>query len=607
MRYIGFDVETVPFRPGRMAPQLVVVSWAEGDKSGLVKVEDSEPLLRSWLEDDNVTLVAHNASFDASVCAEQWQEHIPLWFSKYQKRLVACTLIQSQLVDIACGKFRWEQLPDGSWVERRYGLSDVHGRLFGQFLEKDVWRLRYGELLNVSLSAWPQGARDYSILDAVASLRIFSRYGNSVQDLFNQSRCDFALKLCSTWGVRTGQSAVSKLRSQLLSERGKLELILREARLLRANGSKNVKAIRARVQAAGGTRQTGTGALAIDAEACESLDDETLKIYAQWSTLGSSINKDIPMLMSGSVYPIHTSFGLAASGRTTSSKPNCQNWGRNGGVRGCFVPRDGRLFAAVDFPGLELRTVAQVLLEQVGWSKLGDRINSGEDPHLAVAATMSSREYEHCVQMYKSDDAEISLLRQFGKAANFGFPGGMSAKTLQATANASPDLRRKKIHMSLSQAQLLRDAWFTAYPEFHEYFRYVRSLQRRDGLYDVQHLYSKRWRRGIRYTEACNTLFQGLGADVAKHALWLVTRAAFTKLDSPLYNSRVVLFVHDEIVSEVPEDSAVAAANELSRIMTLAANKLLTKVPLKTEPVLMRQYGKYSKPKLNEKGELIPW
>jgi hypothetical protein len=898
-----------------MAPQLVVVSWFDGTTRGLVKVEDAEPVVRKWLLGPEF-LVAHNASFDSTVLCNAFPEHVHLWFDKYHRGEVGCTMLLAQLHDIANGCFRGSFDDSGTYRKRLYNLSDCHQRLFGTSLEKDVWRMRYEEFLNVPLSQWPQGAKAYSELDALAAFRVGAALG-PVNDWARQSRYDFCLKLCSIWGLRTDIRAVESLRDHLLRERAGLEQLLRELRLVRSSGQKNTKAIRARVRSGGGSKLTKTGLLAIDAEACEGLDDAALKIYSKWSVLGTTLAKDVPMLRLGETYPIHTSFGLADSGRTTSAKPNCfsgdtevltrrgwvdlrtyvesgnteevaqfhtesqtisftapigrvvardevlhiksdifvnlkvtknhrcllqnrktskwrvfeganypsdhkqhgagtfvggtthlsddevvvlaavqadgsylwhgrsaairfafskqrkverlksalenlgvkfrlskadargkqyfyipecdlvryvqalmpqknfgwwvldldratldkfvneiwfwdgcstrnshyssnaienaeivqaacalsgisckirkyhshlgantnyqvdrkhksyslttntrteslgeqdvfcvsvpssyllvrtegvisvtgncQNFGRSGGVRGCFIPRQGFLFAAVDFPGLELRTVSQVLLEKVGWSKLASRINSGEDPHIAVAAIMAGVSYEDAFRLYNEADSRISELRQFGKAANFGFPGGMSAKTLQASSNANPDLRKKGITMTLLQAEELREAWLAANPEFHEYFRFIRSLMRADGLYDVQHLYSGRWRRGCKYTEAANTLFQGLGADVAKHALWLVQRACYAKPESPLYNCRTVLFVHDEVVCEVPESDPIPPANELSRLMTVGANKLLTKVPLETTPVLMRQYGKYAKPKFNEQGVMIPW
>ena len=53
-----------------------------------------------------------------------------------------------------------------------------------------------------------------------------------------------------------------------------------------------------------------------------------------------------------------------------------------------------------------------------------------------------------------------------------------------------------------------------------------------------------RVRGRVSFTQARNTPFQGLAADGAKLALWELIRAGY----------RVVAFIHDEILIELPED-----------------------------------------------------
>lgn len=613
MSVVAFDTETWNFRAGLKAPPVVCVSWAP---SGLTHWSDAEPLVRGWLTSPNL-LIGHNVAYDAAALCAAFPQHTGLWFDKYDRQEVGCTLLLAQLHDIANGCFRGYYDTAGVWHEYGYGLQDLVQRFFGRRLDKHTWRQGYRDLHDKPLEAWPYGAKAYAIQDAVEARNIYEHLGEC-PDWRRQTKYAFALQLASVWGLRTSHDRVDKLIQETIAARSKIEPLLRDQRLIRSSGSKNVKAIRLRVQEAGGTKKTATGRLSIDAKTCNELDDPVLRQYATWSKLGSIINKDAPLLRSGVTYPIHTSFGLAASGRVTSSKPNCQNFGRKGDIRSCFVPRPGYLFSVVDYPQLELRTVAQVLLDIVGWSKLAEALNAGIDPHLKVAALLANVSYETALTRYEVDEPEIVELRQLAKVANFGYPGGMSPKTLVAFAIGYG------VTITLEQATRVRDVWLETYPEFREYFWHVNSLwngkkrkydvvvdgateRRSIKLYDVTQLYSLRVRRDITYTEACNTYFQGLGADCAKHATWLVQRACYARPYSPLYGSRIVMTVHDELVLEVPEVHAVLAANEQSRLMTLGANKLLTKVPVQTTPILMRAYGKYSKPKLDEKGCLVPW
>ncbi len=79
---------------------------------------------------------------------------------------------------------------------------------------------------------------------------------------------------------------------------------------------------------------------------------------------------------------------------------------------------------------------------------------------------------------------------------------------------------------------------------------------RETGVAEIVQLYSHRTRGMVPYTAACNTFFQGLGADGAKAALWDVTLRCYADETSPLYACRPVNFVHDQILMEVPLERA---------------------------------------------------
>jgi DNA polymerase I-like protein with 3'-5' exonuclease and polymerase domains len=381
-----------------------------------------------------------------------------------------------------------------------------------------------------------------------------------------------------------------------------LEPQLKDARLLKRSGQKNTKAIRSRVvEKSTELHYTEKGDVAIDADVCKKTEDPLLVTYAKWSVLGSTLHKDVPMLSKGTVYPIHTSYGLAASGRMTSRNPNTSNFGRKGGIRECFVPRPGYVYVGADYPQLELRTVSQVLLEVVGWSKLADSLNAGKDVHCELASTIVRRPYEEVLRGYLDGDEALTETRRVAKAGNFGFPGGMQpAKFVDyCLSQGTP--------MTEPRGAKIREGWLTTYREFTPYFDWIRRHENRDGTYTVKQLYSNRVRGRMSFTEACNTMFQGLGADCAKYAMYCVSRACYTNPRDALFGSRVVLFVHDELVLEVPEDRVHEAGQSLAHWMAYGANKLLTKVPISVEPVAMRYYSKKAKAVHDANGRLVPW
>jgi DNA polymerase-1 len=262
------------------------------------------------------------------------------------------------------------------------------------------------------------------------------------------------------------------------------------------------------------------------------------------------------------------------------------------------------VFASADYDQGELRTLAPVCLRWLGHSKLAEVLNSGLDPHMIVAAQILGKPYDWCVTNKKSH--EVSDARQTAKVANFGFPGGLGYEKLVLFARMA-----YHVTLTIAKAKELKAQWFAAYPEMREYFKYIERLKRADGTFSVEHLFSRRLRAGIFYCVACNSPFQGLLADAAKNAGYLIARGCYRDRESPLFGCRIVNFIHDEFIVEVPDDGplyvkATAAANELSRLMRVGGDPFLPDVPLTADPLLMRRWSKKAKA-IWVDGHLEPW
>lgn len=195
----------------------------------------------------------------------------------------------------------------------------------------------------------------------------------------------------------------------------------------------------------------------------------------------------------------------------------------------------------------------------------------------------------------------MSDARQTGKVANFGFPGGLGAAALVFFALNNYDVR-----LTEDEARHLKRVWLETWPEMRQYFAWI-STHTDKPFAQIQQLFVGRYRGGLRYTEACNTIFQGLGSDIAKAAGWKIIRACYDPtVQSVLYGSRVNNFIHDEFVGESPEPIAHECAFEVRRLMLEAAAPFLPNVRIDVEPALMRRYSKEAGPKY-ENGRLIPW
>lgn len=606
----AFDTETSLICPGEQAPRLACITWASTpDNANIEHATAAKKVARTLLQGASKEhpLVGHNLAFDMCVLARNFPELLPLIFEAYERGAIADTLIREKLVHIALG-----HMPRG---HSPYSLATLSKQYLDIELEKDEWRLKYGELLEIPLIAWPQGAIDYALKDADSTLKVYAAQAanyNSIYFKNEQAQCqaDFALRLTSNRGMITCGIKAKKLAEQWKEDLEKNKNTLLDSGLLKVSKRKGIEYISRDTKKAAelvekhisNPERTPSGKIKLDERACEESGDKLLQAYSQYSKLQTSLSKDATVLQQGAKEPIHTFFNvLVNSGRTSSRSPNIQNPPRHPGVRECYVPRPGFVYAAADYTAAELHTLAQVCLHLFGSSRLANALNEGLDPHLSFAAKLSHIDYDEAVKLKSANNKKILELRQMAKAANFGFPGGMGAKSFREYAS--------NYGLDLTEAQCLRlkKEWLASFPEMRKYFEHIAQRIPHGCYGQITQLYTGRIRGGVTFTAGCNSLFQGLAADGAKAALFQVQNACLLNPDSPLYGSYPVNFVHDEIIIESPEDRASEAAKELSKIMAVEFNKYVPDVPVHASPVLMRCWSKNAIPLYDDSNNLIPW
>lgn len=499
------------------------------------------------------------------------------------------------------------------------------------------------------IAADPREVITYPLDDARSTLAVYlaqeAHADPYLADQFRQARKAWWLRLTSAWGLRTNAAGVAALQRQTELTCDELQARLVAEGLVRPDGSRDTKAAKERVLQVCGwrwdeglgkfertnenampLRLTDSGEPSLDSDACKATEDEILQAYAEFTSLKTVLNKDIPALARGTIYPVHTNWDMAETGRVTSSGPNVQNWARERkclpckgkgcaackgkgklpGVRECFVPRPGHVFAQADYSGLELATLAQACLDILRHSALAIALNEGKDPHTDLAALILGISYEEALaRKDKSHPLHKGFddTRQTAKVVNFGFPGGLGPAKLTLFAR-----KTYGVEMSEEEAKKLKHIWLAKWPEMQEYFAHVNGLPSdEEGRRSLVQLRSGRHRGGALYTEACNSYFQGLGADATAHAGWLIAKACYVERSSPLFNSRIVNYVHDEFILETREDVAPEAAEELSRLMLLGAKPWIPDVALAAEPCLMRVWSKDAKTLRDPTGRLVPW
>ncbi len=625
MQATAIDLETYLIQPYRLAPRPVSVAVAHPSHRARLS------LWSDWKGLPDGHLVGANVAYDMAVIAEWRPELLPAIWDRYDAGEVHDVQIVERMHDIATR----------GYAAKSYSLARLATDLLGGVqLDKgdDGWRLRYSELDGVPIEQWPPRAVKYAVDDATSTLEIWDlQVGRGLPaDEAAMTRKAWWLHLMACWGMRTDQDMARAFADRLQREHDELAARLVELGLMRAGyrtkpskvnpegrwqpPSRDTKAAKDLIESVLGeaTPRTEKGAVSTSEDTCLaavalSPDTPGLREYARFATVQKQLSSDVeivskPLIQTRWTVPLETGRVSATQGVLTMS--------REGSMRACFRPPAGWVYIDADYSGLELSTVAQVLTYVTGSSRLAQAINDGTDPHALVGSQLCGESYSAFVARLKAGDKVAKNLRQTAKVANFGFPGGLGHARFVDYARSAYG-----VVLSETAARELKELWLASWPEFGAYFDWIRSQlcdvglpPREDGRADLripqlQHFGRKGGspgmvRANVRYSEACNSLFQGLGASLTGDVGALVSRACYVG-DGPLMGCRPCLYVHDQYLIEAPEDVAPEAAVQLRQIMVDGARPWLPDVKLDAEPCLSRYFAKDAVARYDSTGRLI--
>ena len=109
-----------------------------------------------------------------------------------------------------------------------------------------------------------------------------------------------------------------------------------------------------------------------------------------------------------------------------------------------------------------------------------------------------------------------------------------------------------------------------------------------------------RIRGRVSYSQCRNTPFQGLAADGAKLALWRLMREGY----------RIVGFVHDEVLIELPDEGGYVSLDLVERAVAILceemASVLVGGIPVGCEATLSTCWSKDAVPIVRD-GRMFPW
>lgn len=285
-------------------------------------------------------------------------------------------------------------------------------------------------------------------------------------------------------------------------------------------------------------KETKGGAPSVDEESLKRLESKhpALTLLLQWSETqklkSTYVDGLLPKLSKGRLHPSYN-LHRTATGRLSASNPNLQNIPRESSIRSLFIAPEGYTLMVADYDQIELRVMAMFSKDP----ELIHIFNNDIDIHAGAAALL-----------FGKDVSEVtSEERQIGKGVNFLTAYGGGYMKLARTTGIPEDRAKYMINRYYEQFAGLTQ-WKRHVISQARAKGYVKTLTgRRRRLPDIKSTDDEKRSRAER--QAINAVVQGSAADICKIAMIDIEKALHGT------DTRMLVQVHDEIVTAVPENS----------------------------------------------------
>jgi len=360
---------------------------------------------------------------------------------------------------------------------------------------------------------------------------------------------------------------------------------------------------------------------------------------------------------------IHARFNsIVSTGRTSSFGPNIQNFPRDSRIRSIIAASSGYVFLDVDYSQIELCSLAQITYQKFGHSKMRDLLNSEVDLHTFFASVLTShsvgdigkdsedrRKAKACnfgfpgglgiqsfieyakanydvllseeeamsyrekwldtfpeVRNYLEYD-EQALLKSSGVLQDFEYSVGGTANEdamawiFRGIISGNKMTRTSQRPYTEEEVEGAFAALSKA--DFYGKEEYINSILLKRGSKNLWDTFirsfntivmqSGRIRSNVTYCQLKNNPFQGLAADGAKEALYNLIKQKY----------RVVNFIHDEFLIEIPEDDDFKKIeSDVTEILVSSMSKYCPDIKIKVDAKWMRRWSKGSSVEIDEHG-----
>ena len=287
------------------------------------------------------------------------------------------------------------------------------------------------------------------------------------------------------------------------------------------------------------TKKTDKGSPSTSKEALDSIDHPFVKLLLKYRNLSKIldtyyVNLKKGINLDGRIHPDYKLWSTR-SGRTSCSEPNLQNIPREGPVRGLFIAESNNVFVEADYAQCELRVMAYYAQE----TDLIEAFKAGRDPHKEVASFL----------FHKPLEEVTDIERRKAKTLNFALLYGMGSNSLS-----------DELSISYEEAASLINAYYDKFKKIYQWIQlqHVLAVKNRE----VVSIFGRKRRfpelkDGVGASQldeiqkqSVNTIIQGTASDLALLGIMKV-EDAFKKKE---LKAKLVLFVHDSVMAEAPED-----------------------------------------------------
>lgn len=281
-------------------------------------------------------------------------------------------------------------------------------------------------------------------------------------------------------------------------------------------------------------------------------------------------------IFNGRIHADLVSYGTV-TGRFSCREPNLQNIPRpdtelGKKIRGLFKAPPGYKFVVADYGQIEMILLAHF----IGYGALYDGIHNGMDPHSATGAGLKKMDTAEFMRLKEEGDKAIAAIRQVAKGVNFATVYGAGPPKVASMSGITEN--EAKGFLEVHQKQ---------FPEIYRFKDEVLRVAKTRKPPHVRTLFGRKRRlpqlwaqdygiRGRAERQAINSLIQGSAADIIKLAMVRLHQS----LDKDM---RLVLSVHDELVTLTPEDKADRCADIVTEAMLGPGITDLLNVPLSSD------------------------